>query len=154
MLSVNTRSKALDVLRAVAIVLVLGSHLHVTSGHSTCLGIIASLWRRGGWVGVDLFFVLSGFLISGLLFSEHKAMGGISFKHFLIRRGFKIYPSFYIMMIVTFLFISRKQIIPTSSLIPWFSFIQNYIQPDATQLAPYCMFLTQPKELFMKCIIF
>jgi peptidoglycan/LPS O-acetylase OafA/YrhL len=49
-----------------------------------------------GWIGVDLFFVLSGFLISGLLFNEYKARSSISFKRFFIRRGLKIYPAFYL----------------------------------------------------------
>ena len=49
-------------------------------------------------MGVDLFFVLSGFLISGLLFQEYKDTGSINFKRFLIRRGFKIYPSFYLLI--------------------------------------------------------
>ena len=54
-----------------------------------------------GWIGVDLFFVLSGFLISGLLFSEYKKRGAISFKTFFIRRGFKIYPAFYVFLLLT-----------------------------------------------------
>ncbi len=48
-----------------------------------------------GWIGVDLFFVLSGFLISGLLFSEWSSSGAISVGRFYFRRGFKIYPAFY-----------------------------------------------------------
>jgi peptidoglycan/LPS O-acetylase OafA/YrhL len=48
-----------------------------------------------GWSGVDLFFVLSGFLISGLLFGEYKRLGSIDLKLFWIRRAFKIYPAFY-----------------------------------------------------------
>ncbi len=55
-------------------------------------------WFRGGWIGVDLFFVLSGFLVSGLLFREHQKFGVISGKSFLIRRGFKIYPAFWILI--------------------------------------------------------
>ena len=52
-------------------------------------------FSRVGWTGVDLFFVLSGFLISGLLFSEYKKRHAIDFKRFFIRRGLKIYPAFY-----------------------------------------------------------
>lgn len=55
-------------------------------------------------MGVDLFFVLSGFLISGLLFSEYKRRRSIGFKRFFIRRGFKIYPAFYCFLLGTFLF--------------------------------------------------
>jgi peptidoglycan/LPS O-acetylase OafA/YrhL len=60
------RNKRLDILRAIAVLLVLGRH-----------GDGPTLWRSAGWVGVDLLFVLSGFLISGLLFSEYKKTGGI-----------------------------------------------------------------------------
>ena len=60
-------------------------------------------WQLIGWIGVDLFFVLSGFLISGLLFAEYRASGGIGWKRFFIRRGFKIYPSYYAMILATFL---------------------------------------------------
>ncbi|HXH50127.1 MAG TPA: hypothetical protein VNM47_12355, partial [Terriglobia bacterium] len=44
---------------------------------------------------------LSGFLISGLLFTEFKKHGRINVVRFWIRRGFKIYPSFYLLMILT-----------------------------------------------------
>lgn len=54
-----------------------------------------------GFVGVDLFFVLSGFLISGLLYKEYHKRGAISFPRFFIRRGLKIYPAFYVMLVVT-----------------------------------------------------
>jgi peptidoglycan/LPS O-acetylase OafA/YrhL len=74
----------LDAFRAVAILLVLGRHAEVTD-----------LWSRIGWCGVDLFFVLSGFLISGLLFQEYKRFGDIHLKTFWLRRGLKIYPAFY-----------------------------------------------------------
>lgn len=56
-------------------------------------------WSRFGGIGVDLFFVLSGYLISGLLFSEYKRTGRISISRFLIRRGFKIYPGYFAMVL-------------------------------------------------------
>jgi len=55
-----------------------------------------------GWAGVDLFFVLSGFLISGLLFLEYKKRGSIDFKRFFIRRGLKLYLAFYVLLATTF----------------------------------------------------
>ena len=55
-------------------------------------------WSKIGWIGVDLFFVLSGFLISGLLFIEYQTHGRIRFWRFVVRRGFKIWPSFYLMV--------------------------------------------------------
>ena len=82
------RNKRLDFLRGMAIVLVLLFHSHLSNA---------------GWVGVDLFFVLSGFLISGLLFDEYKRRASISFKRFFIRRGFKIYPAYYVFLLVALL---------------------------------------------------
>jgi peptidoglycan/LPS O-acetylase OafA/YrhL len=81
------RLKQLDILRAVAVLLVLLRHFS-----------FAEVLRRGGWSGVDLFFVLSGFLISGLLFAEFRKTGKISVGRFLVRRGFKIYPAFYVFL--------------------------------------------------------
>src|ERR1700730_5300453 len=83
------RNQSLDILRCVAVLLVLGIHVpHYR------------LWARVGWTGVDLFFVLSGFLISGLLFRDYQEHGSIDWKRFLIRRGFKIYSSYYIFLAV------------------------------------------------------
>jgi peptidoglycan/LPS O-acetylase OafA/YrhL len=47
---------------------------------------------------VDLFFVISGFLISGLLFSEFQKRGNIDFGRFAIRRGLKLYPTLYVLV--------------------------------------------------------
>lgn len=82
------RIVGLDILRSVAILLVLFRH--------------SQLWENPlydfGWLGVDLFFVLSGFLVSGLIFNEYKKRNKLNIKRFLLRRGFKIYPTFYIFL--------------------------------------------------------
>jgi peptidoglycan/LPS O-acetylase OafA/YrhL len=83
------RNPALDALRGAAILLVFSRHIG--------LPIIGHF----GWVGVDLFFVLSGFLVSGLLFREFQNTGHLQPWRFLIRRGFKIYPQFYFMIGLT-----------------------------------------------------
>ncbi len=51
-------------------------------------------------LGVDLFFVLSGFLISGLLFKDYREYGTIRLKRFWVRRAFKILPSLYAYSVV------------------------------------------------------
>ena len=76
----NSRNQSLDVLRGIAILLVLGRHFNYFP-----------LWRQAGWIGVDLFFVLSGFLISGLLFQEYKNTGKLDVRRFILRRGLKIW---------------------------------------------------------------
>lgn len=78
------RSLSIDFLRGIAVILVLFSHQW-----------LSDFTYHAGWIGVDMFFVLSGFLVSGLLFKEYLSHGTIECKRFLIRRGFKIYPAFY-----------------------------------------------------------
>lgn len=88
------RNLQLDSLRCVAILGVLITH--------TNQFLLPEWWARWfvrpGWAGVDLFFVLSGFLISGLLFSEFQERGKISFARFAIRRALKLYPTFYVLV--------------------------------------------------------
>ncbi len=80
----------LDVLRGIAALLVLGVHVPAYP-----------IWSRVGGYGVDLFFVLSGFLISNLLFTEFSKTGDIRIGRFLARRAFKLYPSFYDIIAIT-----------------------------------------------------
>jgi len=111
------RNRRLDILRAVAVLLVLGRH---AEGGPL-------LWKQIGWVGVDLFFVLSGFLISGLLYTEYKKTGAIHWKRFFIRRGFKIYPAFYVMILVSILWpLALRQKLDWHSFLPEVLFFQNY----------------------------
>lgn len=55
------------------------------------------------WMGVDIFFVLSGFLITGILM-QRKGQGGSYFGHFYSRRAKRILPPYYLLMIVSSLF--------------------------------------------------
>ena len=69
MISRKYRNTQLGFLRGIAILMVLGRHLELQRS-SGVLGVLAEGWYRVGWIGVDLFFVLSGFLIGGLLIKE------------------------------------------------------------------------------------
>src|SRR4051812_19019380 len=96
------RSRALDLLRGLSVLLIFGRHMDLCPIEvSPWLHRFTYLWENGGWVGVDCFFVLSGFLVSGLLFCEFERHGNILPANFLVRRGFKIYPSFWLLMIFT-----------------------------------------------------
>jgi peptidoglycan/LPS O-acetylase OafA/YrhL len=90
-------------------------------------GQVSAVFNKVGWAGVDLFFVLSGFLISGLFYSEYKKQGAINYPRFFVRRGLKIYPAFFVMIFVTFL--AREIIKKPISLGPYLReilFVQNY----------------------------
>lgn len=96
------RKLQLDLLRALAIVLVLGHHMSPAPPELPALvQDFLSGWRKVGWIGVDLFFVLSGFLISGLLYKEYAETGGFHLGRFLVRRGLKIYPSYYAFLVLS-----------------------------------------------------
>ena len=86
----GTHRRDIDGLRAVAILSVLGYH---ASSH----------WLPGGFVGVDIFFVISGYLISGIIFSGlHR--GSFSFGDFYARRIKRIFPALLIVLTAVTLF--------------------------------------------------
>jgi peptidoglycan/LPS O-acetylase OafA/YrhL len=59
--------------------------------------------KRGGGIGVDFFFVLSGFLITYLLVADKLARGQVGVRNFLIRRSLRIWPLFYVGVLLAFL---------------------------------------------------
>jgi peptidoglycan/LPS O-acetylase OafA/YrhL len=118
----------LDVLRAVAVLAVLASHMFVVPRDMNWAVVATGdFFKSHGALGVDLFFVLSGFLVSGLLFREAQAHGSIDIKRFLIRRGLKIYPAFYVFMVITVLLrINRGNVFSAAELLGEGLFLQNY----------------------------
>lgn len=99
------RLLSLDILRLLAVVMVIGHHMERTpTDLSPVAKAVLDAWWSHGGLGVDLFFVLSGLLVSGLLFSEYKKHGEISVPRFYLRRGWKIYPAFYFMLGFTWLY--------------------------------------------------
>ena len=99
----SDRSAPLDALRGLAVLAVLGVHLDSGGAGGPRTQAVLALWEAHGWVGVDLFFVLSGFLIGSLLIREQEHTGTVRVGRFLIRRGFKIYPLYYTMLLWTML---------------------------------------------------
>lgn len=88
---------ALDFLRTAAVLMVVLFHLR--EAYLACGGEPSWLTRlpplKYGVVGVDLFFVLSGYLIGGQLWRELAASGTIRIDRFLLRRGLRIWPLYY-----------------------------------------------------------
>lgn len=112
----NRRLREIDFLRGAAVLLVLFRHRP-----------LFQFTENMGWIGVDLFFVLSGFLVSGVLFKEYKKFGRIFGTNFLARRAFKIYPIFYL---AVFLYAALTLYVDKFSLLGFLSevfFLQNYL---------------------------
>ena len=59
---------------------------------------MAHAWHSNGGFGVPLFFALSGYLIGGLLLTETRRFGSIQVGRFLVRRGLKIYPAYFVFL--------------------------------------------------------
>ena len=96
----TTRFPALDGLRALAVTMVFA--LHYGGGlHGGRLLRLANAVRLRGWMGVDLFFVLSGFLITGVLYDTRSDSG--YFRRFFARRALRIFPVFYLTFAVILL---------------------------------------------------
>ncbi|MBF0486011.1 MAG: acyltransferase [Candidatus Omnitrophica bacterium] len=96
----------LDILRAFAVLMIMGAHIpQCLFERPSIFTRGLNLWMQCGWTGVDLFFVISGFLVSGLLFREYKECGNINLWRFFIRRGLKIYPAFYAFLFLTTLYL-------------------------------------------------
>jgi peptidoglycan/LPS O-acetylase OafA/YrhL len=108
------RVETLDGLRGYAVLMILLAHLPVLKKG------LASQWLNGvpaimrfGYLGVDLFFALSGFLITRILINE-KRQNSYSFKRFYIRRALRIFPAYYLCIILVGILISNSQLIPVA----------------------------------------
>jgi peptidoglycan/LPS O-acetylase OafA/YrhL len=129
------RIPQLDALRGLAILVVIMHNISLKYPvfHSQQL-------FSNGWMGVDLFFVLSGFLITGILVDTNRSDG--YFKNFYVRRCLRIWPLYYSLLFFMFVivrFLSRSEfqaVVQTSS--PWWAFplfLQNFLLPISTNAA-------------------
>lgn len=104
----------LDGLRAVAVLQVISTHA----------GVVA-LARLNGYLGVTLFFVLSGYLITSIALAEECKNGSVSLTSFYIRRTFRIFPVYYFVLLVYCVLIfglnvSPEKQIPLRQALPYY----------------------------------
>src|SRR3712207_9241469 len=92
----------LDGLRALAVAAVLLYHAGLA-------------WIPGGFLGVEVFFVVSGYLITALLLAEMRERGRIDLTAFWMRRARRLLPALYLLLIVTLafavVFLDRKSVV-------------------------------------------
>jgi peptidoglycan/LPS O-acetylase OafA/YrhL len=104
----------LDGLRALSVLMVISVHMHDNVWH----------WL-GGWQGVTVFFVLSGYLITSLALREESQRGNVSLTAFYIRRSFRIFPLYYVTLAIYCILILVIKLNPEKNFLlrgamPWY----------------------------------
>jgi len=113
------RQPGLDLLRALAIILVVIYHAGV-------MGFpLAGRVHRFGWIGVDLFFVLSGYLIGGQLLAPLACDQSIQLGRFFARRGLRILPPYFVILAIYFFLPSWREYPEMSPLWKFLVSVQN-----------------------------
>ena len=134
----------LDGLRAVAVLLILWAHVPLSIQPEWLLQ--AGRWIYHSYVGVDLFFVLSGFLITRILLVDRAA--GVPVRHFLARRFLRIFPIYYLLLGVL-------AIVRYEPAIPWAAaylgnfYIYNWAFPDAYGLLDHTWSLCVEEHFYL-----
>jgi peptidoglycan/LPS O-acetylase OafA/YrhL len=117
------RSTILDQLRSCAILLVIT--FHVVQMSPTPLSDLAGITQYGAY-GVDLFFILSGWLIGGIYWREMKAFGQVDTRRFWLRRWMRTLPSYFVALVLSWLAVYWMR----SERFDWhyIVFMQNYYE--------------------------
>ncbi|MGF7398551.1 acyltransferase family protein [Thermoanaerobacterium thermosaccharolyticum] len=93
-LNSNVRYMAgLDGLRAIAVLAVIGYHLNLS-------------FMQGGFLGVSIFFVLSGYLITNIISTEWERSGKVDLKNFWLRRMRRLFPALFIMVVLVVCYVT------------------------------------------------
>ena len=117
-----TRVGGLDTLRAAAIGLVLMTHYNGFVSHHETFGVVGSI----GWAGVDLFFVLSGYLIGNQIAAPIANGQPLSLKAFFARRLIRTLPNYYVVLIAYLLLPGALAGSHTASIWRFLTFTQNF----------------------------
>ena len=118
----SDRVPGLDLLRAAAILLVLVYHYAVVVGPQPSLGVLTSF----GWCGVDLFFVLSGYLIGNQVLGGIAAGEGLRLGNFLARRLLRTLPNYLVVLTLYWCLPTELGGRHTAELWRFLSFTQNF----------------------------
>jgi peptidoglycan/LPS O-acetylase OafA/YrhL len=118
----KSRIPGLDSLRALAIVMVLCNHYAVVVTHAPTFGYLT----RWGWAGVDLFFVLSGYLIGSQLLAPLAHGQTFSLRTFIAKRFLRTLPNYYVILAVYLLLPETLGGSATASIWQFLTFTQNF----------------------------
>lgn len=128
------RISALDGVRGLAIALVLFHQMTIFQQSPSLAGRLYEFLTGRGWIGVQLFFTLSGFLITSSLIALQDTRH--RFRTFYVRRVLRIFPVYYATLAVTFLALPALGVVPASVAADapdqvWlWTFLQNWVSPS------------------------
>jgi peptidoglycan/LPS O-acetylase OafA/YrhL len=118
-----TRLPGLDLLRAIAVLWTMQFHGFIVGG----LGEDWHWLERYGWMGVDLFFVLSGYLIGGQLLRPLARGESPSLRDFYLKRAFRILPAFWVVLAIYLLWPGFRE---APGMEPWWKFALFVVNLD------------------------
>ena len=123
----SRRIPSLDGVRAISILLVLYSHWGLTDAVPFLHRLPARQFAYFGSLGVSIFFVISGFLITALLMAEKEKSATVSLKNFYIRRVLRIFPAYYVYLFVILVLTVTGTIAVSSRDLVWSAlYIRDY----------------------------
>jgi len=141
----NHKLLGLDHLRAAAITYVFLFHARIF-GHPQWVETAGSF----GWTGVDLFFVLSGFLIAGQLFSKIAAGKPILFKEFFLKRIFRIIPAYLVIVMLYYIFPVLREGDKIGPLWRYLTFTLNiWLNRDVCNTFTHCWSLCVEEQFYL-----
>jgi peptidoglycan/LPS O-acetylase OafA/YrhL len=119
---------ALDGVRGLAVLIVVINHIDTTLPRGTPLNAVYRA-SKAGFLGVDVFFVLSGFLITGLLLTEGRRHGHVRIIAFYARRALRLLPALYVFLLAQSIYASVANLHPgnqRSSLLWALLYVSNW----------------------------
>lgn len=132
----------LDGIRAIAILSVVACHVWLTLDYPTLHRVMSA-----GWAGVDLFFVLSGFLITGVLLDARS--DSRYFRNFYGRRILRIWPLYYLVLaFILFAWPSHNLDLVRENWALYVFWLANFVPPDTVPLAAAVMWSLSVEEQF------
>ena len=148
----SARIANLDLLRAAAILLVLADN--AVGGGMVDVGEAGNRILTTGWVGVDLFFVLSGWLVGGLYWRELKTFGSVGLGRFWTRRWLRTIPPY----LVAFAVVTAGRAVIGKDLQPemwgrYLTFTQNYLVPPPYWAVSWSLAVEEHFYLFLPLVL-
>lgn len=142
----DSTKRPIDGLRALSVLWVIEYHTLAFIGRPLRNDAVGAALRvvNRGHLGVDVFFVLSGFLIAWLLMREHELTGSIGLRTFYRRRAMRILPAYFVALAIHVLLIPRNRDTAWANLL----FVNNFL-PESRQCMSWTWSLAVEEQFYI-----